>query len=162
MFGSAVVRVRSAKDERDRYKAESESEEKSKELTKLRSDFKGLQKQHGQLRIELCGSEKLRPIGLSIAVQFIDAQDSALAKHINALFWSPLRPRWKTDQIDQIKWHQNPSGEARIVLFSDHEHAAGMTAAINDCELLEERVDRFPKKPDMKEDVTFIVFNESN
>ena len=43
--GSAVVQVRSAKDERDRYKAE--ANEKAKELATLRNQFKDFKRQHG-------------------------------------------------------------------------------------------------------------------
>ena len=45
MFGSAVVQVRSANDERDQYRTE--ADEKAKELTKLRSDFKAFKQEHG-------------------------------------------------------------------------------------------------------------------
>ena len=159
--GSAVVQVRSAKDERDRYKAESEVEEKSKELTKLWSDFKGLQKQHGQLRVELYCSVIRSQMDLSVAVQFINISDIKLAKQITGYFRS-LRGQRNLKEIKQIPWHENPSDSARVVIFWDHENASGLTAAFNECGLLEEGVDHRPKESRMVEEITIIVFNKDN
>ena len=144
MFGSAVVQVRSAKDERDRYKAKSEAEEQSKELAKLRNQIKDLKRDHGRLRIQMCGSES-HPMGLSLAVQFIELRDRVLAEKILGLF-SSERQMFKMSEdndIETVKWFRNPSDKARVVIFSDHPHAEGIKDAFSDCDLLEEAVDRF-------------------
>ena len=108
--------------------------------------------------VQLCCSTT-SPIGLSVAVQFINTNDVELAKQIKGWFFS-LRGYWKLKEIEHIKWRQNPSGSARVVIFWDHGHAAGLTAAFNDCCLLEEGVDHRAKEPDMPEDITIVVFNK--
>ena len=127
MSNSAVVQVRSAKDERDRYKAESEANEKAEELTKLRSRFKDFKKQHGLWRIQTCGRED-SPIGLSVSVQFIEPRDSGLAERILGFFIS-VRPIFKTNDIKPVTWFRNPSSNSRIVIFSNHPNAGGIKAA---------------------------------
>ena len=51
-------------------------------------------------------------------------------------------------------------GAGQVVIFWDHDHAAGLTAAFNNCCLLEEGVDHRAKEPDMPEDITIVVFNK--
>ena len=155
MFGSAVVQVRSAKDERDRYKAE--SEEKSKELAKLRNQIKDLKRDQGRWRIRMCGSES-HSINLSVAVQFIESSDSGLAEKIRGLFFhESLIFRPKSNDIESVKWFRNPSNKARVVIFSDHPNAAGIKAALSDCDLLEEAVDKFQMNVARSEQVLFDI-----
>lgn len=139
MSGSVVVQVRSAKDERDRYKAE--ANEKAKELATLRNQFKDFKRQHGLWRVHECGLDGT-PIGLSVAVQFIEPRDSDLAEKILGFFCT-AREIFKTNAIEQVKWFKNPSDKAQVVIFSDHAHANGIKAAFRACDLLEEKVDRF-------------------
>ncbi len=139
MFGSAVVQVRSANDERDQYRTE--ADEKAKELTKLRSDFKAFKQEHGLWRVQVCGLED-SPIGLSVVVQFIEPRDSVLAERILGFFVSE-RPIFKTNDIEPVMWFRNPSSNSRIVIFSNHPNAGGIKAAFKYCDLLEEPVDKF-------------------
>lgn len=145
-----------AESQRDEYKREldeketqlrqshSEIEGKNKKLLDLREQFRDLKRQHGRLRIELCGSST-KSLGLSVAVQFVDSKDSALADRIRSFFWEG-RGLWRdTRDIEQVRWFRNPSRRERVVIFSDHPHAAGIKGAFNNCDLLEEKVDRFDK-----------------
>ena len=159
--GSAVVQVRSAEEERDRYQYREKADEKEKELTELRSYSKAFKQKYGRWFLQWGGST-ISPIGLSVAVQFIDLCDSNLAKKIWALFFS-IGGTWKRKPVEQVKWQQNPSSESRVVIFSDHEHADGIKDTFNDfCLLDEERVDLYSKDPGMSEDITIIVFNKDN
>ena len=137
--GLAVVQVRSANDERDQYRTE--ADEKAKELTKLRSDFKAFKQKHGLWRVQVCGFDN-SPIGLSVVVQFIAPRDSGLAERILGFFVS-ARPIFKTNDIEPIMWFRNPSSNSRIVIFSNHPNAGGIKAAFKNCDLLEEPVDKF-------------------
>ena len=69
----------------DQYKQE--AEEKDKELSALRSDLKDLKQAYGRLRVQLCCSTT-SPMGLSVAVQFINTSDIELAKQIKGWFFS--------------------------------------------------------------------------
>ena len=157
--GSAVVQVRSANDERDQYRTE--ADEKTKELTKLRSDFKAFKQKYGCWFIQWEGSKPC-PIGLSVAVQFIDLCDRNLAGKIWDLFFSS-NGTWKRKSLKQVQWKRNPSSESRVVMFSDDERTDGIPAVFNDlCLIDEERVDLYSKHPGMSEDITIIVFNKDN
>ena len=159
--GSAVVQVRSAEEERDRYQYREKADETEKELTELRSYFKAFKQKYGRLFLQWGGSTTL-PIGLSVEVQFIELCDSNLAKKIWDLFFS-IGGTWKRKPAEQVKWQENPSSESRVVIFSDHEHADGIKDTFNDfCLLDEERVDLYSKDPGMSEDITIIVFNKDN
>ena len=137
--------------------------DKTKDYDELDTSFKEFKKQEGQWRIGQCG-KKSETLNLSVVIKFIDLSDKELAKKIYALFWSdiPGSP-WKTEQIDQIKWRENPIESPRIVIFSDHPHAHGIKAAINDCGLLTERVEVLNRsnETDYEGDITFVIFPES-
>ena len=143
----------------DEYKRQ--AEDKDEGLVELREKFKRLQREHGRWFLQWHGSQ-VTPMNLSVVVQFIEPHDSNLAKQISDEFFS-LGGVWNRKPIEQIKWFQNPSSSARIVIFSDHVYADGIRGAFNECCLLgEEKVGLYSKEPHMQEDVTIIVFNKDN
>ena len=128
----------------------------------LIKDLEETRKQFGRWRIIVCG-KKDESLNLSVAVQFIDPQDAGLAEKIRALFWSniPGHPLpWDSQPIDPIKWRKNPSEYTRIVIFSEQESAQCIKAAINDCGVLDERVEVFPRQneTDYVAEITFVIF----
>ena len=151
------TQVSTLESERDRYKTEAEG--KAEELARLGEEFKAFKQQHGRWRIHVCGMSDT-PLGLSVSVKFIEPRDAGLAERVLGYFIT-ARPIWKTKDIEPIKWFRNPS-KARIVIFSDHDNAEGIKAAFNDCDLLEEPVDRFDvgfargNIPDV--DIAIVVF----
>ena len=141
----AEAKLTVVKTENDEYKRE--VEDKETELSQLRKDYSGLKRTWGKFRIEKCGVYE-KSLGLSVAVQFMEPRDAELADQIRGFFWMneiplPGFPWTDTRDIVQISWFKNPSSTARIVIFSDHTHAAGIKAAFNGCDLLDEPVDRF-------------------
>lgn len=130
-------------------------------LSEISNSFRAFRVQDGRWRIIQCGKADTS-LGLTVAVYFIDSRDSDLAKMVRGFFsseipgWSP----WKTLNVEQIPWRENPSSRARIVIFSDHPNAGGVKAAFNDCELLPERVDRFDKQTGMLVDVMIVIFDK--
>lgn len=155
-----------SKTERDEYKGKCEDYERQvrrqdEELSALWEKLRDLKQQHGRWRIELCGSST-KSLGLSVAVQFVDPKDSALADRIRGFFWQG-RGTWRnTRDIEQVRWFRNPSNRRRVVIFSGHSHAAGIKAAFNNYDLLEEKVDRFDRNsaqgkiPDV--DIAIVIF----
>ena len=149
------------KTENDEYKRQ--VEDKEKELSQLQGEFLVFKREHGKWRIKECGRSS-QSLNLSVAVHFIDPQDANLADRIYAPFWSgfPGTPWVDTRPIEQVPWFRNPSNKSRIVIFSAHDNAYGIMAAFNDCDLLEERVDKLDmsfaggKIPDV--DIAIVVF----
>ena len=154
-----MIELGLAQDQRDEYKRQ--AEDKEVELVGLQNQFKDFKQKYGRWWLQWGGSTT-RPIGLSVAVQFIELCDSNLAEKIRGLFFS-LSGTWKRKPVEQVKWQRNPSSESRIVIFSDHEHADGIKNTFNNfCLLDEERVNLYSKEPGMSEDITIIVFNKNN
>ena len=147
----------------DHYKRECEQktkelQERSEELSRQERKYKDLQDEYGKMWVDVCGRD-LNPLGLSVAVQFIDYRDSDLAEKIIRLF-PPTT--WETKEIASISWRRNPCSGCRIVLFSDHEHVSGLKGAINTCALLDgEGVDRALREPHMVDAVTIIIFTKA-
>jgi len=136
--------------------SKSESEEKTKTIQTLRHS----QYMHGQWRVTECGRD-CTPLGWMVVVQFSESRDSDLAKAIRGLFWHDTPwETYKAAPVEQTLWRDNPSSRARIVIFSDHDHAAGIKAAINDCDLLPEKVDQRDKQAGMAADITIIIFDK--
>jgi hypothetical protein len=134
---------------------------KGRELQEVTESFTALRSQHGRWRITQCG-KTTDPIGLSVAIQFSESRDSDLAKLIRGFFWQADMPwqTYKSTPVEQTLWKDNPSSQARIVIFSDHDHAAGIKAAFNDCELLPEKIDLRGKQGELAADITIIIFDK--
>ena len=126
-----------------------EVQDKERELASVKQLF-------GRVRVDLCGLDS-DPMGLSVAVQFINTIDSRLASKIRGWFID-TRKIWKLKNIEQVRWSKNPNDEARVVIFSDEENAAGVQGAFNDCFLIGQPVGLQRKREGMTEDVTIIVF----
>ena len=147
----------------DNYKRQCEEktkelQERSEELSKLERKHQVLQEEYGRMWVDVCG-RNVEPLGLSVAVQFIDHHDSDLAEKVSGFFATAA---WKTKEIASIGWRRNPCSGGRIVIFSNHEHASGLEGAINTCELLNgEGVDRASREPHMVDDVTIIIFTKA-
>jgi hypothetical protein len=145
---------------RDSYKGA--LEEKELQYKSLQEQSKLFKQDCGRWRIIECG-KKSEPLNLLVVVQFINDKDADLAERIRTFFWQefPGSP-WKTSPIEQTKWFKNPSSSSRIVIFSDHPHAAGIKAAFRDCELVGEKVDLFglglATEQQMAADITFVIF----
>lgn len=149
-----VYRQISKEKARQLEKRRKKLEETSEELAGLRKRHEALRKQHGEMWIQLC-SKAPEPLGLSVAVQFVDINDLNLAKQADALFPATF---WKKKEIKQISYTQNIS-DCRIVIFGNHKHIGGLRAAINDCGLLGEQVASLPPMdPSMREDVRIVIF----
>ena len=138
---------------------------KNAELFGLQNEYEAFKRDVGRWRIKECGRSD-SSLDLSVAIHFIDYQDVALAKRIRDFFWlgnPPLQgfPWTKTDDISHVPWFENRSA-SRIVIFSDHRNAEGIKAAFNECNLLDELVDRcemnFAKKEQRDYDIAIVVF----
>lgn len=141
-------------------------EERQKFVNKLEtaivekeSSYEKLLHEWGRWRVEVIGYE-WTPRDLLVSVHFVDLQDNKLAQQIRSFFADEgFGSPWKTDDdIEHIPFRRNPSDKARIVVFSKHDVAGGIRAALNDCRLISEKVDRYAAEPAMLSDVTIIVF----
>ena len=81
-----------------------ELQERSEELSRQERKYKDLQDEYGKMWVDVCGRD-LNPLGLSVAVQFIDYRDSDLAEKIIRLF---LPTTWETKEIASISWRRKP------------------------------------------------------
>ena len=132
-----------------------EVEELSEELLSCKRDYKDLQYQFGRWWIDRCGIDA-EYRNKSVKVQFVALGDRELAEKTKELF----SIAWHVVDIEHIRWKPNPSSDRRIVVFSNDENAGGVRSAINDYNLLGERVTRRHKGPDMENDMTIVIFPE--
>ena len=132
--------------------------EQSEELAKCREKYKNLQYEHGRWWIDRCGIDgEYR--NRSVIVQFIALGDRALAEDAKELF----SMAWRVKDIEHIQWKRNTCSSHRIVIFSNDEAAPGLRHAINEYNLLGgEQVGRMEKRSEMEDDVTIIIFPESD
>ena len=108
----------------------------------------------GYLLIDFYGNE-LSPLKLSVAVQFVDQVDIALAKKVAQCFGRA----WTVGRIEKIGWRDNPSN-CRIVIFSSHQYSRGVCRALIDYDLINgESIELVSKEQDMEEDLTIIIFD---
>ena len=134
-------------------------------LDRLQKEYDSLRHDYGRFQILRMNNAETS-LGLTVAIQFIDAKDEDLAHRIRAIFWSefPNWP-WKKPRIESTRWFQNPSTKTRIVIFSDHPHAQGIKGAMNDFGLLDERVATFgmddATDQQMIADLVFVIFLNS-
>ena len=140
---------------RDSEEKSKELEERTKELAKCREDYNNLRYKFGQFWIDRCGMDS-EYRNKSVRVQFVDLADLELAKRAKGLF----SVAWHVRDIEHIRWKRNPSSDHRIIVFSDDENAGVVGSAINDFELLGERVTSRYKEQDMEDDVTIVIFSE--
>ena len=131
-----------------------ELEERLEELAKCRESRDSLRYELGRWRIDRCGTDgEYR--NKSVRVQFIDLADRKLAEQTKKLF----SIAWRVEGIKQILLSsENPSPDHRVVIFSNDENVGGVRSAINEHNLLGERVTNKCKKPDMEDDVTIVIF----
>ena len=130
--------------------------ERSEELAKCRESRNSLRYEFGRWRIDRCGTDgEYR--NKSVRVQFIDLADHNLAEQTKEIF----SIAWRVEGIEQILLpSENPSPDHRVVIFSNDENVGGVRSAINEHNLLGERVTNKRKKPDMEDDVTIVIFPE--
>ena len=132
-----------------------ELEKRSEETAKCQEDYNRLQREFGRLRIHGCGIDgEYR--NKSVKVQFVDLADRELAERAKELF----SIAWHVRDIEQVQWKPNPSPDHRIIIFSNDEYASGVRSAINDHNLLGERVTKKGRDPSMEDDVTVVIFSE--
>ncbi len=154
--------LRAAETLSDQYKQQLKKQDE--ELSKLRGEYRTFKRDHGRWRIFACGRELGKSLKLSVAILYVDHQDSKLAEKIYGLFhpFIPGTPWMETQPKRNILDFDNPSSDARIVIFSDHPNAGGIKDAFNHCELLDEPVKLFEKTfargniPDV--DIAIVIF----
>ena len=133
-----------------------EAAEKEQHLQSLKDELGTLKKYHGMCIISVCG-DKTEPLNLYVAVQFIDWRDADVAKQINAYFgFGAPYSKWKTKQVENIKWIDNPDSPARIVVFSRHGNAYRIKQALQDYGLLGEAVGFVDRG--LAADITIVIF----
>lgn len=141
-------------EEKEKLIGELEGTIEEKESSHLR-----LQRDWGRWRLKTIGFE-LKPKYLLVSVQFIALEDNRLAHQIRSYFVDDgFGSAWKTDDdIEQINFRRNPSKEARVVVFSNHDVAGGIRAALDNCALISETVELYRAETDMLSAITIIVF----
>ena len=142
-------------------KYEQQVEDKERELSDLRGRYEALQKEHGHAVLWATGQE-CKSRGLSVAVQYVRIEDSELAKKIRSCFAYYLQSGYKHPSTEHINLpFNNPSMSARIVIFSDSDVGSDVKHALNDYNLLGEKVANYEKSfagklPDV--DIAIVVF----
>ena len=136
-----------AQNERDKYKQQ--VEDKDRELSTVWSGYKALQEEHGNAVLWANGQE-CTSRRLTVAVQYVSVGDYDLAKKIRWLLAYHLQSR---DLVNSKKYpakhitlpFNNPSRDARIVIFSDSDVGFSVKNAFNRYNLLGEKAASFEK-----------------
>ena len=162
-FKLAMNRVTVVEAQRDEYKGA--VEDKEKKLSDCRGKHEALRKDYGGAILWVQG-RNWKSRGLSVAVQHVRVEDAELAKRIRGLLADRLQGDSHSRENHKVEHilipFDNPSGTARVVLFSDSEVGTEVTDAFNRHKLISEKMARVErsfagdKVPDV--DIAIVVF----
>ena len=149
------------------------SEEKEKAFQEERKSFEEEKRAFSKFRRdqgllilkEILGRE-WEPLNYTVSIQYMDLKDKNLAQKIRNCFGHQVQlgtnDPWVASEIEHILSRPNPS-DARIVIFSDLNLAAGIRETLMKYELVDEPIatltaGNYPGDP--PSDISIVVFDE--